>query len=727
VEAKARSAAWSATVAAALMIAAQVGSKATRDALFLDVFSAAELPKAMLASAVLSPFAVLAMAQGLAKLSPVRLVPMLYVVSAAGFGGEYALTATHPQVAVAIIYLHVAVLGALLVSGFWSVVTERFDPHTAKKVIGRITAGATSGGLIGGLVAERVAAWLDARDMLLVLAGMSVLCGGTIWRVGRGRHDTSADTSVLTGLRYLRDAPYLKLLGLLVVLTALTSGIVDYAFKAEAAAEFSKRESLMTVFAVFYTATGLITFVAQTTLSRRLLMRLGIGGTIALLPGAVMLGSILGAAVTRLWSVIVVRASEEVISNSLYRSGYELLFTPLSAERKRPTKTVVDVGFKRVGDAMGSGLVMAVVFFVPELATWLVLVTAAFASAASLYVALRLHRGYVDELASSLLDGRIELEESEVFDATTRRTLADTTMAINREQLLAQIEELRASQDSGDETGSGTSSVSVRPEPRPPPSVDPSLLDAAAALSSGDNHRVRQALRGALEPPLVGFALPLLGDDVYGRAARRALRQAAPRALGTLVDALLDEDQPEAVRRRLPDVIASVPSRRAALGLFEGVACGPRPVRDRCVRALTELMERQPELAPRSEHVYEAAVEELSSLEPSLSRVFALLGLVLDAEPLRISLSGLRSDDPQLRGTSYEYLENVIPEHVRKKLWPQLEAYASGEAPVSRRTGARRSAEEVAEVLKQSMPKIEIDSALLRDPTRLDEPSSLDD
>ena len=43
-----------ATVAATVMIAAQVGSKATRDALFLDVFAASELPKAMLASAVLS-------------------------------------------------------------------------------------------------------------------------------------------------------------------------------------------------------------------------------------------------------------------------------------------------------------------------------------------------------------------------------------------------------------------------------------------------------------------------------------------------------------------------------------------------------------------------------------------------------------------------------------------------------------------------------------------------
>lgn len=691
-EPETRSAAWSATVAAALMIAAQVGSKATRDALFLDVFEAAELPKAMLASAVLSPVAVVLMAQGIAKLGPVRFVPLLYVVSGGAFVAEFLLSDPQPKLAAGIVYLHVAVLGALLVSGFWSVVSERFDPHSAKKVIGRITAGATAGGLIGGLVAERVAAWMDARMMLLVLAAMSVACAVTVWRVGTGSGaESTAEGGVLTGMRFLAEAPYLKMLSVLAVLTALTSGVLDYAFKAEADAVFTERESLMTVFAIFYTATGLVTFVAQTALSRRMLMRLGIGGTIALLPGAVMLGAVLGAAVTRLWSVIVVRATEEVLSNSLYRSGYELLFTPLSPERKRPTKTVIDVGFKRIGDALGSGLVMAVVFVAPALATWVALVAAVVASAASLWVALRLHRGYVDELASSLLDGRIELEPDDVVDATTRRTLADTTMAINRAELLAQIELLRASQSSDDEESNGDSieKPTSQAEAAPPVRFEPRVLAKVEDLTSGDDQRVRNALRSPLEPPLIGFVLPLLGDDGYGRAARRALKQAAPRVLGSLVDALVDDAQPEAVRRRLPDIIGSVVCRRAAVGLFEGITHGSQPVRDRCVAALRDLVDQDPGLGPEPRQVFAAVQLELSTPPVSLSRVFALLGLALDPEPLRVALSGLRSDDPNLRGTSYEYLENVVPEAVRAKLWPHLTAYAAGDVPVSRRVGPR--------------------------------------
>ena len=76
-----KSAALIATVSAAVMIAGFVGSKATRDALFLDAFSAAELPKAMLASALLSAFGVALMSRGTSRFGPARLVPLLFALS----------------------------------------------------------------------------------------------------------------------------------------------------------------------------------------------------------------------------------------------------------------------------------------------------------------------------------------------------------------------------------------------------------------------------------------------------------------------------------------------------------------------------------------------------------------------------------------------------------------------------------------------------------------------
>ena len=48
-------------------------------------------------------------------------------------------------------------INSILISGFWSVINERFDPYAAKTVIARVTAAATFGGLLGGIAANTVA------------------------------------------------------------------------------------------------------------------------------------------------------------------------------------------------------------------------------------------------------------------------------------------------------------------------------------------------------------------------------------------------------------------------------------------------------------------------------------------------------------------------------------------------------------------------------------------
>lgn len=691
-----RSATVAGTVAAAIMIAAQVGGKATRDALFLDAFGAAQLPKAMLASAVLSVAAVLAMAAAMSRWGPRHLVPGAFAVNGLLFAVEYGFVDDLPEIFAAGLYVHVAVLGALLISGFWTLVTERFDPHTAKRVVRRMNGGATAGGLVGGLVADRVATWLDARAMLVVLAGMSLACAVAITFISRGRKRKPVEpVSVADGVRAMSETPYLGLLALLVAVTAVTTGLVDFAFKAAADESFHSREALMSFFALFYTATGLVTFLAQAVLSKLFLGRLGIGGTLAALPSAVVVGGTLAVAAPGLIPLTVVRGADAALVNSLYRSGYELLFTPLSPEKKRPTKTVIDVGFDRLGDAIASGIVLVVLALVPARAIRLSVAAAIVVALFALWLALRLHRGYVGELAASLESGRLELAEHDVVDATTRQTLADTTMAIDRAELLRQIDELRRSQPLSSLDG----------PPTPMPSLEPSADFSAAVddLTSGDRRRIRAALRPPLDPRLIGLVVPLLGDDGLGRAARRALRQAAPQRVGQLVDAMLDPEMHPTVRRRLPDVVGAVTSRRAAQGLFAGLDADLPEVRHRCAKALGALVQRAPELAPAAADVYGVVERDLARGEISLARIFDLLSLALEAEPLRLALSAIRSDDEALRGTSYEYLDNVLPETLREVLSPHLRDLA----PRSDRAPSRRSQRELAEDLRRSRARIE--------------------
>ena len=49
------------------------------------------------------------------------------------------------------VYIHVVSLGAVITSGFWSVINEQLDPYTAKQNFGRIAAAGTGGGVAGGI------------------------------------------------------------------------------------------------------------------------------------------------------------------------------------------------------------------------------------------------------------------------------------------------------------------------------------------------------------------------------------------------------------------------------------------------------------------------------------------------------------------------------------------------------------------------------------------------
>lgn len=149
----------------------------------------------------------------------------------------------------------------------------------------------------------------------------------------------------------------------------------------------------------------------------------------------------------------------------------------------------------------------------------------------------------------------------------------------------------------------------------------------------------------------------------------------AGRCTGQLLDTLLDHAQDPVVRRRIPRVLKAAPTQRAADGLLMGLRDERPDVRYRCTQALVRIKQQTPEIAMSRQDLIAAALREISVERPSgrsLDHVFSILSLALEKEPLDIALQALRAGDETLRGTALEYLENVLPEPVREKLWPQL-------------------------------------------------------
>jgi AAA family ATP:ADP antiporter len=724
-----RAAAVTAAVSAALIIAQQVGGKAIRDALFLTTFAPTDLPKAMVGAAVLSIGAALLMSRVIARRGPGRSVPLALGASAGLFLLEWSLLGRAPGAIAVLVYLHTSVFSGLVISGFWTVVNERFDPHTARKVVGRIGAGAAFGGVVGGVLAQQVATAFDLRSMLVALAALNLFSALGVMRTagamesGRERPPASA-AGRSSGLKILGSVPYLRQMAALILLAACTSALAGYVLKSEAAYQLQNDEALVSFFALFYTAVSVLTFLVQSALSGKALGALGLAGTVAALPAAVAVAGVLAAAHPVLWAVVLLAGVESVLGNSLFRSGYEPLYTPLPTDRKRPVKVVIDVACERLGAAGGGGLVMLLLLFVDRPVQLLVGIAVGLA-AASLWNVYKLHHGYVVALADSLRTGAIALDEAEVVDATTRRTLSDTTHALNREQLLAEIQafRLRQQQQGTDAAEVAWAEPGKGDQARPP--EDP-LAALVGDMLSGDVERARKALQSkATDPLFAAAAIRLLGHPELVRDALAALRGQAPRVVGQLTDALLDTGRPPVVRRRIPWVLKVLDDRRAREGLLDGLSDKSFEVRYACGRALREMRIRDAGLAFSAERVFEAVGRELRDGEDEWARrvsveidphdsaggaresapegknagldhVFTLLGLALDPETVRIASRVLGSDDRRLRGTALEYLENVLPESIRRDLWPRLGAgRRSASAP-------RRPAQQVEEELRQS-------------------------
>lgn len=707
------------TAAAALLVAQQVASKATRDALFLVAFGARRLPLVMGSGAVLSLVIALLMGRALTRFPPRRVVQVGMLVHSALFVTEWALTPWNAPLAAVVIYLHVAALGSVLISAFWSVVSDGIDPHRARTYLARVAGGAALGGVLGGLGARALAGAWSARATLLAVAITSAACAVALSLAPEGPRDTptAQPRAGRTSLGIFVRSPYLRALALLTVLVAAWEALLEFALKSGAAQAMHDPSALVSFFALFYTGTSLATFVVQQVLGRVVLGRGGVGATLASLPVLVLfgLGALLGGPFVL---VAGLQAGESVVANSFYRSAYEVLFTPLPPETKRSTKTIVDVAAARVGDGLGALMVFGVVTFWPVLSMRLPLVIAAGIALVGLFVVRMVSRGYVDRLGAALRAGTVALMVEAHLDATTRRTLVATNTELERDRTVAGGE-------AADRAALATRVAEVVPPPVLPTEA-PSSAETAArfrTLVLGTPEDIRSVLASPLEPELVRAALPLLARAEVAREALQALRAAAEPNLGLLTDALLDERLPLDVRVRIPRVVRVVVGARAVHSLQLGVADGQREIRFHSARALAHLVAKDSAFAPPPEVLLAAVQRELEDpllatanvgiegaaldLDDDLSTpldellslgamrkfasAFTLLSMIVEGESLQLALGGLSSGDERLQGTALELLENILPETVRG-------SFVSMFARWRRHTAARTRAEILADL-----------------------------
>jgi len=368
------------------------------------------------------------------------------------------------------------------------------------------------------------------------------------------------------------------------------------------------------------------------------LSRLGLGGSVASHPATVGGAALLAFAIPGPWRGVLPRGLDASVRTSVFRAGYELLYTPLPEATKRKAKAVIDVAWDSVGKALGAGAVLLVTLLPAAVAFAAVNALVVLAAAAELAVARRLRPGYVRELEGSLRCGGADLDDAAAY------SLSDFT-AVESFAGLDRTSVLRA--------------IGVAPDGTPSPPADP-VIAVLVELRSGDRSRVRAALRTLPKDPLVASALiPLLARRDLLREVVAALESFGPRAAGQLVDVLVDPATPAEVRRRVPPVLKTCASPLARDGLVTGLSLDSFELRRRCGRALLALTEEHPALAVPRDAALAAAARE---------HVLSLLTLALEREPAGIAARAFETDDAHLRGTNLDILRQALDGHGYKLL-----------------------------------------------------------
>jgi hypothetical protein len=373
------------------------------------------------------------------------------------------------------------------------------------------------------------------------------------------------------------------------------------------------------------------------------------------------------------------RAGESVFRGSLFKTGYEIFFTPIDPQDKRAAKSIIDVGFDRLGDAVGGAAIAGLLMLPFGDPSRRLLLAAVLCSVVALFAALRLSRGYIRTLEQSLVNRALDLDLSDAADLTTRTLILKTLQSTTLPRM-----------PSPEEPSAPAGSAVADPE-----------VQEILALRSRNVEQIRQVLRDddGLPATLVSHVIPLLAWDPVADDAIRALKGVAEERVGELTDALLDPNQAFAVRRRLARVFAVCVSQRAVDGVLLGLEDLRFEVRFHCGRSLAAIVERNAFVRVDMERVFTLVRRELAVGRPvwesqrlldevddsrfvddflkqragqSLAHVFTLLSLVLPTVPLQIAYRGLHTNDKALRGTALEYLEGVLPRDIRDRLWPVL-------------------------------------------------------
>ena len=337
---------------------------------FIEDLGAENVPWAFLIAGVSMGFILNLYSRGVSKVRKNSVLPGTQVVIVSILVGFWFLFQTgQPWVSAAFFFFGRLLLGIFLISQFWTLANDIYDPRQAKRVFGFIGGGAALGGMTGSGLTALLVVRVGTENLILVSAGILTLCFFLILEIQRRAkpaEDEAFQTKGSVGggeaLAMLRQSKHLQLIALIIGFGALGAATLEQQLYMASAAEVVGKDAVTSFLAGITFYISLIGFIIQVYFTSRVYSLLGIGFALAILPvslGATALIVILNKA---LWASSVARVSDSALRYSIDKTTRETLFLPLPAELKLKAKAFVDVVADRfIGKGIGSVVLLVAI------------------------------------------------------------------------------------------------------------------------------------------------------------------------------------------------------------------------------------------------------------------------------------------------------------------------------------------------------------------------------
>jgi ATP:ADP antiporter, AAA family len=425
-----------------LIISTFVVSKAARDALFLERYSAIRLPLVDMAIAVLVGVVVGIYIRIARRVSlPALQAGSLLLLAATSLLFWWLSGRVRAAWLFPVIYIWVGMFGVLAPAQVWTLANYVFTTRAAKRVFGLVGSGAIAGWIVGGLLTERFAKRFGTENMLLGVALALTVSAALVPLIWRARTEGISEPELEAGragglresLALVRSSPYLRAIAAVILVSSFVTAVAGWQFKAIAKAYIADTDSLTAFFGMFNFAAGVLSLALQLLLTSRLLRAFGIGFGLFVVPTMLAAGTVALVLTGGLAAAVLLKGSDQVLRYSIDKATVELLYLPVPSAHTFQAKSFIDTVVWRAGDGFAGALVLFLVGGLHLSAVdvgWVNLLMIGLWMAAA-YAA---RRQYVRNLTDGILNYRLDTERSAspVLDRTSveivsrRLTSADT-------------------------------------------------------------------------------------------------------------------------------------------------------------------------------------------------------------------------------------------------------------------------------------------------------------